>query len=102
QKSPLWQMAILYGFFYFWVFTFILISLFKKKASDSKTPLFVTLLILISTLLIIIPEFFYMKDIYPAHYRANTMFKLVYQSFIMLSLSCAFIIIYSLHNIRNY
>lgn len=44
------------------------------------------ILVLISTLLLIFPEFFYFKDIYPAHYRANTMFKLGYQAFMMLSL----------------
>src|SRR3989338_5094194 len=43
--------------------------------------------------ILILYEFFYLKDIYPAHYRANTMFKLVYQSFIMLSISSAYIIV---------
>jgi uncharacterized membrane protein len=33
-----------------------------------------------------------MKDIYPAHYRANTMFKLGYQAFMMLGLSSAYIL----------
>ena len=54
---------------------------------------FILILILFSTLLIIVPEFIYIKDIYPAHYRANTMFKLVYQAFIMLSISSGYIII---------
>ena len=49
-------------------------------------------MIFVSTLLLIFPEFFYIKDIYPAHYRANTMFKLGYQAFMMLGLSSAFII----------
>ncbi len=44
------------------------------------------MLTLLATLLIIIPEFIYAKDIYPDHNRANTMFELVFQSFIMLSL----------------
>lgn len=33
--------------------------------------------------LVIFPEFLYFKDIYPAHFRSNTMFKLGYQAFIM-------------------
>lgn len=91
QKSPLWQLAILYGFFYFWVILFI--ALMRKRNTFTKSDLFVCVLIIVSTILIIIPEFLYAKDIYPAHYRANTMFKLVYQAFIMLSISSGYIII---------
>ncbi len=102
QKSPLWQLIILYGFFYFWVIIFLkhlkFIENFKLSASWRiknlpPSDVFVLILILLATLLIIIPEFIYIKDIYPAHYRANTMFKLVYQSFIMLSLSTGYIMI---------
>jgi YYY domain-containing protein len=102
QRSPLWQLVILYGFFYFWIIFFFLqikdrlIKIKDKKIAfltkTNPTELFILLLILISSILILIPEFAYIKDIYPAHYRANTMFKLVYQAFIMLSLVCAFII----------
>ncbi len=90
QKSPLWQLLTLYGFFYFFAICFIAF-LFKRK-KVTTTDFFVCFLIGLATILIIIPEFLYAKDIYPAHYRANTMFKLVYQSFIMLSLSCGYII----------
>lgn len=93
-RSPFWQLSILYGFFYFTVIVF-LFSLFRKSIANIKLALsdiFIFILILLSTLLIIIPEFLYAKDIYPAHYRANTMFKLVYQAFIMLSLCCGYII----------
>jgi len=96
QRSPLWQLGILYGFFYFWVISFgvFLFSKIKSKHfSITNSDIFVGILILLSTLLIIIPEFIYVKDIYPTYYRANTMFKLVYQSFIMLSLSSGYIII---------
>ena len=96
QHSPWWQLMILYGFFYFWVISFII--LIRKKLNDRRSALetndiFVLILILLSTFLIIVPEFVYAKDIYPAHFRANTMFKLVYQSFIMLSITSAYIII---------
>lgn len=99
QKSPLWQLITLYGFFYFWVISYS-IFLFKQK-NLAKTHIFLFLLIVLSTVLIIIPEFFYIKDIYPAHYRANTMFKLVYQAFIMLSVTCGFIIYYIVSKLRT-
>jgi uncharacterized membrane protein len=88
QRSPIWQLVILYGFFYFFVISFIAFILMEKK--HLKEDLFVLTLIFVSTILIIIPEFIYLKDIYPAHYRANTMFKLVYQAFIMLMLVSAY------------
>ena len=44
--------------------------------------------------LIILPEIIYLKDIYGAEYkRANTMFKLTYQAYILLSISISYIII---------
>jgi len=92
QHSPLWQLGILYGFFVFWCGG-LGVLLYKQKKALSISDIFIFLLILLSVSLIIIPEFFYLKDIYPAHYRANTMFKLVYQSFIMLSLSSGYAII---------
>ena len=119
QKSPWWQMFILYGFFYFWVLSFTVLLIAKvQKIKNSRrfdilnlrtwnlfgnwnfefgilkpSDIFVIFLIVLSTILIIIPELIYIKDIYPAHYRANTMFKLVYQSFIMLSISSGYIIV---------
>jgi len=89
DRSPLWQLMILWGFFYFWVISFLLVI---RKVKRNPADYFVLLCITLSTILIIIPEFIYAKDIYPAHYRANTMFKLVYQSFIMLSLSTSYML----------
>lgn len=90
QQSPWWQLLTLYGFFYFFVVIFLAFLAKTKKFITSD--IFILLLIILSTMLIIIPEFVYAKDIYPAHYRANTMFKLVFQSFIMLGISSAYII----------
>src|SRR3989344_2373029 len=66
QHSPWWQLMILYGFFYFWVISFII--LIRKKLNDRRSALetndiFVLILILLSTFLIIVPEFVYAKDI---------------------------------------
>ena len=40
--------------------------------------------------LIAIPEFIFVRDIYPTAPRANTMFKLTYQAFIMLTMGIAY------------
>jgi len=45
-------------------------------------------------LLVIIPEFIYVKDIYIADYhRANTMFKLVYQSWVLFAIGGSYTIV---------
>lgn len=77
-----------------------LFGIWNMKFEILPSDVFILFLIFLSTLLIIIPEFIYVKDIYPAHYRANTMFKLVYQAFIMLSLSSAYIIIRLISNFQ--
>ncbi len=88
QRSPFYQLAILWGFFYITMLTFVLFLVTKgKKLLDTKPVLFMLILFFFASLLILIPEFVYAKDIYPDHYRANTMFKLGYQAFIMLSLT---------------
>ncbi len=79
QRSPIWMLLILWGFFLYcgiWLFS-------KYKIKDH---LFLFLMFLICVGLIIFSEFFYFKDIYPLHFRSNTMFKLGYQAFIMLGL----------------
>lgn len=91
QRSYWWELLTLYGFFFFFVAVFATFILRSKR--QNQTDVFVLLLIMISTFLIIIPEFFYLKDIYPAHFRANTMFKLVFQAFIMLGISSSYIIV---------
>ncbi len=73
-------------------------TIFKQKKSSlnqsikigSKSfeliHIFMVIMTLLSFLLIILPEIIYMKDIYPTHYRANTMFKFYYQAWIMLGI----------------
>ncbi len=94
QRTPFWMLVVLYGFFYFFAIALV-IRIIKLKKTPSEF-IFLLLLILLSTVLIATPEFIYAKDIYPAHYRANTMFKLGYQAFIMLSLVASFTITYLL------
>lgn len=101
QKSPIWQLVLLYGFFYFLVVSFIVFIKFKKDYKLSKSDIFILILIFLSSLLLIIPEFIYIKDIYPLHYRANTMFKLSYEAFILLSICSSYILIKLLNSIKN-
>lgn len=91
QRSYWWELLTLYGFFYFFVISYA-VFIFRSKR-QTQTDVFVILLIILSTFLIMVPEFFYLKDIYPTYYRANTMFKLVFQAFILLAISSGYIII---------
>ena len=86
------QVLILYGGFWLFSLPFYLYSCFTKKLSTSD--IFVLSLVLTATILVLIPEFVYLKDIYIyEHRRANTMFKLTYQAFIMYSLTSGYIFI---------
>jgi len=89
QTSPFWMLFILWGFFWVSFILFLIVSKIKKPVTSHQQLITNFLLILFSfgTFLIIIPEFFYIKDIYPAHFRANTMFKLGYQAFIMMMIA---------------
>lgn len=94
--SPFYQLFILYGGF--WLISLPLLLLFlikkinKKKLNLKISDLFILAAIITATLLIIIPELIYLKDIYIyEHRRANTMFKLVYQAFIMYALVSGYV-----------
>ncbi len=89
-----YQLLVLWGAPWFFGLTF-LVFLFKARLSAwRQSDFFVLVLFLVASLLIIIPEIIYVKDIYiPSYHRANTMFKLTYQSFLMFSLGIGYIII---------
>jgi YYY domain-containing protein len=90
QRSAWWQLLTLYGAFLFFGVSFFFFL--RKQKKIPPVDQFVACVFLFSTLLIIIPEFIYLKDIYPDHYRANTMFKLVFQAFMLLSLCSGYVI----------
>ena len=92
QASPLWMMWLLWGFFWFCGVWLFITSVWQKEEKDHPVSLLLKILFLFSIGLIIFPEFLYIKDIYPAHFRSNTMFKLGYQAFIMWSIIAGFII----------
>jgi len=89
------MLFILWGFFITAFIVFIYIKLhdkkYKKGYFHNNIDSFILIIYLVSILLIFIPEFFYVKDIYPAHFRANTMFKLGYQAFIIMGTATTYV-----------
>jgi uncharacterized membrane protein len=98
--TPLYQLFILYGGF--WLISLPFVVFFLKNLKRKKilpTDYFVFALFTTATVLVIIPEIIYIKDIYISEYRrANTMFKLVYQAFIMYSLISGYVFIRLRHS----
>jgi YYY domain-containing protein len=122
QKSEPWMLFILWGFFWIHALMLGAMKgiehFFPRKNKDTvpsqtkshqkhhktmpvlpfanltlnQMDVFAGILFAFGTFLIIIPEFFYVKDIYPAHFRANTMFKLGYQAFIMMGIASTYVI----------
>ncbi|OGG04239.1 hypothetical protein A2Z33_03755 [Candidatus Gottesmanbacteria bacterium RBG_16_52_11] len=106
QKSPVWMMWLLWGFFIFCAVSLFLPALKQlipgwfgrnrspagRQTHGNVMDKLLALIFLYCLGLIIFPEFFYFKDIYPAHFRSNTMFKLGYQAFIMFSLISSYAI----------
>lgn len=95
QISPIWMLLVLWGFFWVNLIIFLLILRHSGKRPDetrerSQIDTFILILFIFGTFLIIIPEFFYIKDIYPAHFRANTMFKMGYQAFIIMGVASTY------------
>ena len=93
SHTPFWQLAILWGFP--GVLSVVFINTIKKLGRKiTASDIFILALLTSSWVLIILPEIIYLKDIYAAtHYRANTMFKLTYQAFVMSYLSGGYIIV---------
>jgi len=93
--SPLWMLLVLWGIPLLMSSFFIIFLIFlkeKKNESDFLILLFLSL----AWFLILVPEFVYVKDIYIHSYqRANTMFKLTYQSFAIFSLASGYIMVRS-------
>ncbi|MCR4326078.1 MAG: DUF2298 domain-containing protein, partial [Candidatus Roizmanbacteria bacterium] len=102
QTSPFWMLAILWGFFW-WVGSIFFIWHFFKKAIATHTNYryFIFFTFTFSIILTLIAEFFYFKDIYPNHFRANTMFKLGYQAYMLMAIASGPIIVSFIHSIKS-
>jgi len=100
-RSPLWQLFILWGFFILvsLIYYFILL---KQNQKLQPAQIFFLGISLVAIFLLILPEIIYVKDIYiQSHHRANTMFKLTYQAFVIFSLLTGFVF-YHLFSTRKH
>ncbi len=64
----------------------------ERSTSHRLTPLFIMAMVLSAWGLLLLPELIYFKDIYPSHPRANTMFKLTFQAFILMGLTASWVL----------
>jgi len=101
QKSPLWMMELLWGFFWFTGIWLFIKRIWGKEEYDAPINRILKVFYIFGLVLIIIPEFFYVKDIYPAHFRSNTMFKLGYEAFILWSIVAGYVIVHFLFKRRH-
>jgi uncharacterized membrane protein len=99
--SPPWMLLFLWGWPLFLSISFLL---FLKKMGKKAKEIdhFVLVLALVSWSLILVPEVLRVKDIYiNSHQRANTMFKLTYQAFVVFSLLSGFIAVRLISALRR-
>lgn len=88
QHTPIWQLVVLWGPHLFWAGLFLLIfkPWQKIKTENSSISILIMATLFLVLILIVFPEIFYFKDIYNTYPRANTMFKLVFQGFMLLGI----------------
>ncbi len=93
SHTLLYQLVILWGLPILVLLVFLLLLCRQWKAI-TLPDLTMLLLGLCAAGLVLLPELIYVKDIYgDEHYRANTMFKLTYQAFILFGIVMAYAIV---------
>jgi YYY domain-containing protein len=110
QRSPFWMLWVLWGFFWFCGIWWMINKFgFIRKIKDishiwstkfTHTEKILVAFFFFSVALTIFPEFFYFKDIYPMHFRSNTMFKLGYQAFMLFSLVSGYAVVKLISNVH--
>jgi uncharacterized membrane protein len=94
SHTPLWQLGVLWGFPAITTAIFVFTVLKFIKGKLKRADGFILAILAASWILVVIPEIIFVKDIYIAsHYRANTMFKLTYQAYIMFYLAAGYVAI---------
>ena len=71
----------------------------ENNPTGIQPSAFILLVISLGTLLILAPDFFYLRDNFG--YRINTVFKFYYQAWILLSIAAAFTVAVMLHELRG-
>ena len=116
NHTPLYQLLVLWGLPIIVTLFFLGVLIFEKKgyapfvdrrneepgrknilfrfiASLNISDMFILILGLCAIGLIILPELVYVKDIYSGDYkRANTMFKLTYQAYILFGMTMGYVL----------
>jgi uncharacterized membrane protein len=93
EQSPLWQLVVLWGPHVATSMIALVIAiglLLRSKKINSWLILLIGLVISAFCLLVL-PELIFVKDIYPNHPRANTMFKLTFQAFTIMGIVIAWL-----------
>ena len=104
--SPLYKWLVLWAFpilICLIFFAILLVEIIKKRKGESNfikrvrslnaVDIYIFIISACAIGLVILPELIYLKDIYSDEYkRANTMFKLTYQGYIMFSIVIGYII----------
>lgn len=102
SHTPFWQLLVLWGFPAVLTVIFLALVAFVLRGKVKKPDIFILSLLIASWVLIAIPEIIYIEDIYIAsHYRANTMFKLTYQAYVMFYLSAGYIALRTVTQIKQ-
>jgi len=81
----------------------LIFSLDRKSSTRSSlmpTHVFALLIILFGVILIVIPEFIYLRDLFG--WRMNTIFKFYFQSWLLLSIAAAYATVILLRNLNRH
>lgn len=90
-RSPLWMLLILWGLPFITTLSWVVYLIKERKFG--LAGFFASIIISLSWILVILPEFIYVKDIYTHSYqRANTVFKFTYQAFVMFGLVAPYVL----------
>jgi uncharacterized membrane protein len=92
SRSPPMHLLVVWGIQVYLVAAYLLWRRSAQRRVSETTPIqpnhfgYPELLLVVAAMLIAVPELIYVKDIFPSHPRANTMFKFAYQAWIALGL----------------
>lgn len=101
-QTPFYQILVLWGYQLFFALCFAVFLYYKyvmakrqgKNYTISTADVFTLILLISAAGLVLMPEVVYVRDIYgETYHRANTMFKLTYQAFMMFAVSIGFILV---------
>ena len=95
HHTPLWQLMIIWGLPILLSFLFYFTTIMEDKTQEENgLDLFMIILSICAIGLVLGPEMVYVDDIYSGAYdRTNTMFKLVFQAYILFNLCFGYMLV---------